>query len=135
MRKIPIINIALALALVSLQGRALSAPPVPNASTSAAPVMNESEKEDFEKQVATELKEWEQKVKNLRADLKKSHEFEEHHRHLKRAARHLESDIKDVKHQLSKFKGASPKNMKHYEDHIKAEFDDMKTTYNKVASE
>jgi vacuolar-type H+-ATPase subunit I/STV1 len=134
MRKSPVINLVLALALVSLQVRALSAQPTPN-TTGTGPTINESEKKDFEKQVSTELKEWEGKVKNLRADLKKGHEFEEHHRHLKRAARHLESDIKDVKHQLSKFKGASSKEMKHYEDHIKAEFEDMKTTYNKVATE
>lgn len=97
--------------------------------------MTDSEKADFEKQVNADLKDWEGKVNQLRADIKKTHIYEKHHRHLRRAARHLESDIRDVKNQLSKFKKAPEKELKHYEDHIKAELDDMEVTYNKVLSE
>jgi len=135
MRKSSILNATLVLALCAPQVKATSTQTAPEKSVSAVPMMSESEKEGFEKEVNAEIQEWEGKVKELRADVKKTHGFDKHHRHLKRAARHLESDIKDVKHQLAKFKGASTKDLKHYEDHIKAELEDMKVTYNKVASE
>ncbi len=94
MRKKPILIIVLTIGLTGLLG-----------------VAAETSREEFEKQVGTELKEWEGKIGQLRAEAQKTHVYEKHHRHLKRAARHLESDIKDVKKELSKLKAATEKDM------------------------
>lgn len=134
MRNNSLLMLALALSLMLLGQRNGFGQSV-SGTSSSNPTVNEKERESFEKEASTELKDWEEKVTQLRADLKKNHRNREQNRQLKRAIRHLESDLKDVKHQLSKLKVSSQKDFKHYEDHIRAEFDDMKMSYNKAISE
>jgi len=103
--------------------------------SSLAVAMMENQRDEFEKQINSELKDWNVKIGQLRTDAKKTHWPEKHHRHLKRTARHMESDVKHIEHQLARLKKASEKEWGHFEEQIKTEIEDMKNNYEKVTAE
>ena len=99
-------------------------------------VMEEyQQKQDYEKTVRSGLQEWDKRVTQLKSGLKSTKFFSRRHRELKRAARHLESDVKSLRDDLAHLGMAQEKKWDHIRDHIDAELSDMKSTYDKVMAE
>ena len=128
------------LTMVLAMGMAISATNYASAGgvrrvSSIAVAMTEGQRDDFEKQINSELKDWNGKIGQLLTEAKKTHWPDKHHRHLKRAARHMESDVRHIEHQLARLKKASEKEWTNYEEQIKTEIEDMKSNYDKVMAE